>query len=125
MTIHSALYNALKRIGKSFEDIEFIMVEQYDEESYTIKEEDFINIAKNFQVEDLEIGVFIVGKDFYLSTDDADNFTDSFGDHDENYFFARMMPKKPEKEVNITKEMLLDKNALYKLGIIYTDEEDE
>lgn len=125
MTIHSALYNALKRIGKSFDDIEFIMVKQEDEEPFTVKEEDFINIAKNFQVDVLETGVFVVGKDFYLSGDDADDFMETFGDNEENYFFARVIPKKPDKEVNITKEMLLDKDALYELGIIYTDEEDE
>lgn len=125
MTIYDGLLRALKRIDKSIDDVEFIRIEPEDEESFAIKAEDFYQIAKNFPIDVLEVGVFIVGKDFYLSGDDDDNFTDSFGDYEENYFFARTIPKKPEKEVNITKEMLLDKDALYELGIIYTDEDDE
>jgi hypothetical protein len=120
MTIYEALKKTLHKNNKTIDDIEFIIVSNESEEEFTIKKEDFLKIAKDHPIEDIESGIAIVGDNFFFTTDEDDKWTDSFGEED-NYLFIRQMPKRPEKEINLVKEMLTRRDALVELGILYDE----
>lgn len=103
----------LKNNGKNWDDIEFISISKdyvskfskNKPESYYIDVEDFISYIKEmyynngYGSNEVNLSIKIVGKDWWLERYEYDGA--------ESWVYKEK-PKKPEKEINLTKEILID-----------------
>jgi len=107
-----SLFKLLKSHGKTFDDIDFIS-STIDEEKLEITKEDFLECAKDVDETDINVGIELVGKDFYVHTDG-----------DCGYFEFMGLPKKPKHVINLAKELLAGEKAIpaVVIGIQYLDD---
>lgn len=115
---YDELIKFMKKEGKNIGDIEFVQSYSYNDDNdvifHEIATEDFIQTIKDIKNLNISDTIKIVGNGWWIATDT-----------DEGYFEIYEIPKRPEKKINLAKELLLNpsKKAGIILGIECDDED--
>jgi len=95
----------MKKNKVSMDDIEYIITPVYSEEdkpeSMEIDDDDFISLVEGLNVEDLTLGIKLVGSNFYITSDIDETHVK------EGYWGIVRLPLRPKKKVNLAKMALL------------------
>lgn len=124
MNAKKSLFSYMKKNKVVFEDIEYIIVDIDEEDDYPVRMEiskdDFISTIDDLEVEDLTLGIKLVGKNFYITSDIDDAHVD------EGYWGIVRIPSRPKKIINVAKMALLsDGGCISELvGIKFADDLD-
>lgn len=115
MNAKKSLFSYMKKNKISIDDIEYIITPTYNKEDepvdMEIEKNDFLSLMGGLEADDLTLGIKLVGKNFYITSDIDDAHVD------EGYWGIVRLPPKPKKTVNVAKMALLSAGDEDGLGI--------
>ncbi len=104
MNAKKSLFSYMKKKKVSIDDIEYIITPAYkeeDTEDMEIDKDDFLSLMENLEADDLTLGIKLIGKNFYITSDIDD------AHENEGYWGIVRLPPRPNKKVNVAKMALL------------------
>lgn len=115
MNAKKSLFSYMKKNKISIDDVEYITVE-IDEENddptvMEIEKDDFLSLMDNLKEDDLTLGIKLIGKNFYVTSDIDD------AHEDRGYWGIVRLPPRPKKVINVAKMALLSVGGEDGLGI--------
>lgn len=125
MNAKKSLFSYMKKNKISIDDVEYITVEidegNDDPTIMEIEKDDFISFIDDLEVDDLTLGIKLIGKNFYITSDIDDAHVD------EGYWGTVRIPLRPKKMINIAKMALLSEGGCISelVGIKFKDDLDD
>ena len=115
MNAIKSLYSYMKKKKVSMDEIDYIITEVFNGGEnliqMEIEKEDFIFLMSGIDVDDLTLGIKLIGKNFYITADIDD------AHETEGYWGIVQIPPRPKNVVNVAKMALLSSTDENGIGI--------